>query len=41
MALTLHLSLSTVRTHSRHIRRKLGASTRGEALERAREQHLV
>jgi LuxR family maltose regulon positive regulatory protein len=37
----LHLSLNTVRTHSRRIRRKLGASTRDEAVTAARRRDLL
>ncbi len=37
----LYLSLNTVRTHSKRIRRKLGVSTRGEAVSRARERGLI
>jgi LuxR family maltose regulon positive regulatory protein len=37
----LYLSLNTVRTHAGRIRRKLGASTRDEAVSRARERDLV
>jgi LuxR family maltose regulon positive regulatory protein len=37
----LYVSLNTVKTHSKGIYRKLGASSREEALERARELGLV
>ena len=37
----LHLSLNTVRTHSRRIRRKLGASTRDQAVAAARRDGLL
>ncbi len=37
----LYLSLNTVRTHSQRIRRKLGASTRGEAVSAARRLELL
>lgn len=37
----LYVSLNTVKTHSRGIYRKLGASSREEAVERARELGLV
>ena len=37
----LHLSLNTVRTHSRRIRRKLGAATRDQAVAAARRQGLL
>jgi LuxR family maltose regulon positive regulatory protein len=37
----LYLSLNTVKTHSRRIFRKLGVSTRAEAVERARELTLI
>ena len=37
----LYLSLNTVRTHAGRIRRKLGASTRDEAVSRARERDLL
>jgi LuxR family maltose regulon positive regulatory protein len=38
---TLYLSLNTVKTHTRSIYRKLGASSREEAVERGRELGLV
>jgi LuxR family maltose regulon positive regulatory protein len=41
MAQHLYVSLNTVRTHSRRIRRKLEVSTRGEAISRARELGLI
>ena len=41
MALHLYLSLNTVRTHARHVRRKLGVSTRVEAVARARKLGLL
>ena len=37
----LYVSLNTVRTHALRLRRKLGASTRGEAVARARERGLL
>jgi LuxR family maltose regulon positive regulatory protein len=37
----LYLSLNTVRTHAGRVRRKLGASTRDEAVSRARELGLL
>jgi len=37
----LHLSINTIKTHTRSIYRKLGAATRDEALERARDLSLV
>jgi LuxR family maltose regulon positive regulatory protein len=37
----LYLSLNTVRTHAGRVRRKLGASTRDEAVSRARERGLL
>ena len=37
----LYLSLNTVRTHGRRIRRKLGASTRDEAVAAARRRDLL
>jgi LuxR family maltose regulon positive regulatory protein len=37
----LYVSLNTVKTHSKHIFRKLGVSTRTEAVERARELELL
>jgi LuxR family maltose regulon positive regulatory protein len=37
----LYLSLNTVRTHAGRVRRKLGASTRDEAVSRARELDLL
>jgi LuxR family maltose regulon positive regulatory protein len=41
IARKLYLSLNTVRTHAGRIRRKLGASTRDEAVSRARERGLL
>ena len=41
IASRLHLSLNTVRTHSRRIRRKLGAATRDQAVAAARRQGLL
>lgn len=41
MAQQLYVSLDTIRTHSKRIRRKLGASTRAEAVTRARELGLI
>jgi LuxR family maltose regulon positive regulatory protein len=38
---TLYISLNTVKTHARSIYRKLGVSTRAEAVSRARELELV
>ncbi|MBV9000783.1 MAG: AAA family ATPase [Solirubrobacterales bacterium] len=37
----LYVSLNTVRTHAQRIRRKLGVSTRAEAVTRARELGLI
>ena len=37
----LFVSINTVKTHTRSIYRKLGATTRVEAVERAREQALI
>lgn len=37
----LHLSLNTVKTHSRGLYRKLGASSRAEAVQRARQIGLL
>jgi DNA-binding CsgD family transcriptional regulator len=37
----LYLSLNTVRTHGQRIRRKLGASTRDEAVSAARRLELI
>jgi LuxR family maltose regulon positive regulatory protein len=37
----LYLSVNTVRTHATRVRRKLGASTREEAVRRARERDLL
>jgi LuxR family transcriptional regulator, maltose regulon positive regulatory protein len=37
----LYLSLNTVRTHAGRVRRKLGASTRDEAVSRARSRGLL
>jgi LuxR family maltose regulon positive regulatory protein len=41
IAEALFVSLDTVKTHIRGIYRKLGASTREEAVERARELALL
>jgi LuxR family maltose regulon positive regulatory protein len=41
IAAELFLSLNTVKSHSRAIYRKLGASSREEAIERARELALI
>jgi LuxR family maltose regulon positive regulatory protein len=41
IAARLYLSLNTVRTHSQRIRRKLGASTRDEAVSAARRLELL
>ena len=41
VAATLFLSMNTVKTHTRSIYRKLGASTRAEAVHRAEELGLV
>ena len=41
VAASLYLSLNTVKTHVRSIYRKLGASTREEAVERGRELGLL
>ena len=37
----LYVSLNTVKTHSRHIFRKLGVSARDQAVARARELGLL
>ncbi len=37
----LFISFNTVKTHSKHIYRKLGVSTRSEAVARARELDLL
>ena len=37
----LHLSLNTVKTHSRVLYRKLGASSRADAVQRARRIGLL
>ena len=37
----LYVSLNTVKTHTRGIYRKLGASTRAEAVARGRAQRLI
>lgn len=37
----LYLSANTIKTHTRAIYRKLGASTRAEAVERARESQIL
>jgi LuxR family transcriptional regulator, maltose regulon positive regulatory protein len=41
IAAELYLSLNTVRTHAGRVRRKLAASTRDEAVSRARERGLL
>jgi LuxR family maltose regulon positive regulatory protein len=41
IAQDLAVSLNTVKTHSRAIHRKLGVSTRGDAVARARESGLI
>lgn len=41
IAFSLHLSVNTVKTHSRHIYRKLGASGKSEAVRIARENLLI
>jgi LuxR family maltose regulon positive regulatory protein len=41
IAAELYLSLNTVRTHGQRIRRKLGASTRDEAVSAARRLQLI
>lgn len=41
MAQQLYVSLNTVRTHALRVRRKLGASTRAEAVSRARARGLL
>ncbi len=41
MARHLYLSLNTVRTHALRLRRKLGVSSRSEAVTRARERGLL
>ncbi|MFD6433453.1 response regulator transcription factor [Streptomyces venezuelae] len=38
---SLHVSLNTVRSQTRSVYRKLGVSSRSQALHRARELHLV
>jgi LuxR family maltose regulon positive regulatory protein len=37
----LYVSLNTVKTHTRNVFRKLGVSTRGDAVARARESGLL
>ena len=37
----LFVSFNTVHTHVKSIYRKLGASSRADALSRARDQHLI
>lgn len=37
----MHLSVNTVKTHTRHIYRKLTASRRREAVRKAREARLL
>jgi LuxR family transcriptional regulator, maltose regulon positive regulatory protein len=41
MAATLYISVNTVKTHLRSIYRKLGASSRPEAIQRAVELRMV
>jgi LuxR family maltose regulon positive regulatory protein len=41
MAQHLYVSLNTLRTHARRVRRKLGVTTRVEAVARARELGLL
>ena len=41
IAAELFLSVNTVKSHSRAIYRKLGVSSREEAIERARERALI
>jgi LuxR family maltose regulon positive regulatory protein len=41
IARELHLSFNTVKTHTRHIYRKLGVAERTEAITRARELTLI
>ena len=37
----VYLSLNTIKSHTRSIFRKLGASSRGQAVARARELELI
>jgi LuxR family maltose regulon positive regulatory protein len=41
IAAHLYISVNTVRTHAQRVRQKLGASTRAEAIARARERGLL
>ena len=41
IASALYVSRNTVKTHARNVYRKLGASTRGEAVSIAREMQLL
>jgi LuxR family transcriptional regulator, maltose regulon positive regulatory protein len=41
IAAELYLSLNTVKTHTRSLYRKLGVQTRHEAIEQARQKHLL
>jgi LuxR family maltose regulon positive regulatory protein len=41
IAESLYLSLNTVKTHVKHVLRKLSASSRAEAVRRAQELHYL
>jgi LuxR family maltose regulon positive regulatory protein len=41
IAKRLYVSINTVKTHMAHIYRKLGATSRDTAIERAREMGLI
>ena len=40
-ATEMHISVNTVKTHVRHIYRKLATTRRGEAVRRARQLDLI
>ena len=40
-ATEMHISVNTVKTHVRHIYRKLATTRRGEAVRRARQLELI
>ena len=41
VAREMHISIDTVKSHVKNIRRKLAASGRGEAVRRARQLELI